>query len=162
MANVDHKQDFTLEYSIEDVTVGLKEAFDCKLSNKGIKVEKYDENLNTFFLKAGVTAFSWGEKITVVLKAEQNGYTTVEITSAPKTGAMFGGMMDMGKNRKNINLIMQSISEQLDGKEKVSVNTTHTVVKDPYEELKKAKELLDIGVLTKEEFEAKKKQLLDL
>ena len=33
---------------------------------------------------------------------------------------------------------------------------------DPYEELKKLKELLDLDIITKEEFEAKKKQLLDL
>ena len=33
---------------------------------------------------------------------------------------------------------------------------------DPYEELKKLKELLDLDIITREEFEAKKKQLLDL
>lgn len=33
---------------------------------------------------------------------------------------------------------------------------------DPYEELKKLKELLDLDIITKEEFETKKKQLLDL
>ena len=31
-----------------------------------------------------------------------------------------------------------------------------------YEELKKLKELLDLGIVTEEEFETKKKQLLDL
>ena len=33
---------------------------------------------------------------------------------------------------------------------------------DPYEELKKLKELLDLDIVTREEFEAKKKKLLDL
>jgi predicted Zn-dependent peptidase len=33
---------------------------------------------------------------------------------------------------------------------------------DPYEELKKLKELLDMGIVTQEEFDAKKKKLLDL
>ena len=33
---------------------------------------------------------------------------------------------------------------------------------DPYEELKKLKELLDLGIVTEVEFESKKKQLLDL
>ena len=33
---------------------------------------------------------------------------------------------------------------------------------DPYEELKKLKELLDLGIVTEEEFETKKKKLLDL
>ena len=33
---------------------------------------------------------------------------------------------------------------------------------DPYEELKKLKELLDLDIITKEEFDLKKKKLLDL
>ena len=33
---------------------------------------------------------------------------------------------------------------------------------DPYEEIKKLKELLDLEIITQEEFDAKKKQLLDL
>ena len=33
---------------------------------------------------------------------------------------------------------------------------------DPYAELKKAKELLDAGIITQEDFEAKKKQLLGI
>ena len=40
--------------------------------------------------------------------------------------------------------------------------TSAPAVRDPYEELKKLKELLDLDIITKEEFEAKKKQLLDL
>ena len=35
-------------------------------------------------------------------------------------------------------------------------------VSDPYEEMKKLKELLDMDIITEEEFERKKKQLLDL
>ena len=37
-----------------------------------------------------------------------------------------------------------------------------SATEDPYEELKKLKELLDLGIITEEEFDAKKKQLLDL
>ena len=33
---------------------------------------------------------------------------------------------------------------------------------NPYEEIKKLKDLLDNGIITQEEFEQKKKQLLDL
>lgn len=39
---------------------------------------------------------------------------------------------------------------------------SHAALNDPYEELKKLKELLDLDIVTKEEFEAKKKQLLGL
>ena len=37
-----------------------------------------------------------------------------------------------------------------------------TAAPDPYEELKKLKELLDLDIITKEEFDIKKKKLLDL
>lgn len=37
-----------------------------------------------------------------------------------------------------------------------------TAAADPYEELKKLKELLDLGIVTEEEFNIKKKQLLNL
>lgn len=33
---------------------------------------------------------------------------------------------------------------------------------DPYEQLKKLKELLDMGILTQDEFDAKKKQILNI
>ena len=43
-------------------------------------------------------------------------------------------------------------------------NRTYTppAAEDPYEELKKLKELLDLDIITKEEFDLKKKKLLDL
>lgn len=40
--------------------------------------------------------------------------------------------------------------------------TAGTAASDPYEELKKLKELLDLGIVTEEEFNIKKKKLLDL
>lgn len=39
---------------------------------------------------------------------------------------------------------------------------TRTIDMDPYDEIKKLKELLDMGVVTQEEFDAKKKELLGL
>lgn len=46
--------------------------------------------------------------------------------------------------------------------ELISETHTETSISDPYEELKKLKELLDMGVVTQEEFNEKKRQLLDL
>lgn len=39
---------------------------------------------------------------------------------------------------------------------------TEQVKEDPYEQLKKLKELLDMGILTQDEFDAKKKQILNI
>lgn len=50
------------------------------------------------------------------------------------------------------------VSKQSRGSEELKqVNAT-----DPYEELKKAKELLDMGILSQDEFDKKKKELLEL
>ena len=97
MALTEHRQNVTLEYSLKDCIDALNEALDWKLSNDGVKLDRFDEKLNTFFLKAGVSAFSWGENLTVTMKANQNGTTEITIVSAPKTGTMFGGLTDMGK-----------------------------------------------------------------
>ena len=43
-----------------------------------------------------------------------------------------------------------------------AAKSSSAVHADPYEELKRLKELLDLGIVTEEEFETKKKQLLDL
>ncbi len=45
---------------------------------------------------------------------------------------------------------------------KVFAKVGNSKEKDPYEELKKLKDLLDNKIITEEEFEQKKKQLLDL
>lgn len=42
------------------------------------------------------------------------------------------------------------------------INNSCNLRDDPYEEIKKAKELLDLGIITHEEFEQKKKELLNL
>ncbi len=56
-----------------------------------------------------------------------------------------------------------SIIIQTNQKDDVNkLNITDTPVLDPYEEIKKLKELLDIGIITQEEFDTKKKELLDL
>ena len=42
------------------------------------------------------------------------------------------------------------------------ISATQSSPADPLDEIKKLKGLLDIGAITQEEFDAKKKQLLDL
>ena len=52
-----------------------------------------------------------------------------------------------------------------DAKENATRNQGTTIIQQaasPAEELKKMKELLDMGIITQEEFDAKKKQLLGL
>lgn len=55
-----------------------------------------------------------------------------------------------------------NISELKDGEAMQQQNSTATSATSPIEEIKKYKELLDMGIITQEEFDTKKKQLLGL
>lgn len=69
---------------------------------------------------------------------------------------------------KNVDEIHDTISKLLmDRQENKSANTAHTTIREEIsqsnaDELKKYKDLLDSGVITQEEFDKKKKQLLGL
>ena len=82
----------------------------------------------------------------------------MKIMSTPKTGVMFGGAMDFGKNQQNINKIINAVSAVLanypseaEPEQKVDVA----------EQLTKLKQLADQGILTEDEFAEQKKKILD-
>lgn len=77
---------------------------------KGMKVENADKLQGRILVKAGVSLYSWGENIPIQLLGIDENKTKVQITSSPKTGIMFGGAFDMGKNRKNIENILSATS----------------------------------------------------
>lgn len=79
----------------------------------GMKLESQDKLLCRIMVKAGVSLFSWGENIPIQLIEVGENKTRVQITSSPKTGIMFGGAFDMGKNRKNIEKILSATSQIL-------------------------------------------------
>jgi len=74
------------------------------------------------------------------------------------------------RSRKNkLEAALREFSRLREGGTEVSPGSAKSAEKpgtpaggDPYEEMKKLKELLDMDIITKEEFETKKKQLLDL
>lgn len=80
---------------------------------KGLKIEYADKLQGRIMVKAGVSMFSWGENIPIQLIYINENLTKVQITSSPKTGIMFGGAFDMGKNRKNIEAILSETSKIL-------------------------------------------------
>lgn len=158
MSIVDHNQAIQVPYSLEDTFTALK-SICSKLS--GFSVDKFDETLKIAYLKAGVSLFSWGENVNVTVTSSQSGGSEISILSTPKTGILFGGANDMGKNRKNINTIMSALSEELKKytPEKLQNSTSVEIVAD---EIKKLAELKNQGILTEDEFSQKKKQLLNL
>lgn len=73
---------------------------------------------------------------------------TKEFNNAQQTIAGLNSVIKMAENNKVV---------------KVSVENSNDINdSNPYEELKKVKELLDMGIITQEEFDLKKKELLGL
>lgn len=159
MSMVDHATSAKVPYAPDDVFEALKHC--CKYIG-GINIDSIDDVLKTIYLKAGVSLFSWGENVTVTVKSSDDGESIVEITSAPKTGVMFGGAADMGKNKKNMKNIMDALSKDLKKYSMVEKKSQASPNLSIADEIKKYAELKEQGLLTEEEFQAKKKQLLRL
>ena len=160
MGMVDHSQTINVPYSVDDTYSALLQA--TKSIDK-FEITNTDDLMHTITMKAGISWASWGEIVTASVSKCATGGSTVEVISSPKTGAMFGGANDLGKNRKNIATVFSALSNALkDYTEETNTDTSITSGVDPIEEVKKFKELFDTGIITKEEFEAKKKQLLGL
>lgn len=92
---------------------------------KGMKIDNADKLQGRIVVNAGVSIWSWGENIPVQLIELSENKTKVQITSSPKTGILFGGAIDMGKNRKNIENILAATSKQLTNPQ-IQLNITNT------------------------------------
>lgn len=126
----------------------------------GMKIDNADKLSGRIMVKAGVTLWSWGENIPIQLTELSATKTKVQITSSPKTGVMFGGAFDMGKNRKNIERILSETSKTLSTltpEENIETTTNNLSIAD---EIQKLKKLFDDGVLTEAEFNTQKTKLL--
>ena len=82
-------------------------------NNKLFEVREIDSVMHTITLSAGMSLFSWGENIRIVIKGNDSNTTDIFIESAPNRMSVFGGGFDMGKNRKNIEDVMKCISAAL-------------------------------------------------
>jgi hypothetical protein len=99
---------------------------------KGMKIESADKLQGRIIVKAGVSLFSWGENIPIQLIELSETKTRVQITSSPKTGIMFGGAFDMGKNRKNIENILSATSQILSNQNPLSETEQTTYQSNNY------------------------------
>jgi hypothetical protein len=157
MAILDHNGESEFPFKRDTVFDAI-----CKAvpTISGMKLDNADKLAGRIMVKAGVTLWSWGENIPIQLTFISETKTKVSITSTPKTGVMFGGAFDMGKNRKNIENILSETSKilsLLEPEVQIEESTKTTSIAD---ELQKLKKLLDDGILTKEEFNQQKSKLL--
>ena len=157
----------------------------CIVNNSGKILDVYDNRVvftstnSTSTLVTGVifgTSVTQGEKtiyykdaIGVQYKPSSvlDGYIQIETAAGgvSSSSSQYGGenaIQFSGKERNaEAEVIVAFIKKQID---EIKNAPTGGVVQQvsPAEELKKFKELLDIGVISQEEFEAKKKELLGL
>lgn len=165
-----------LPYSPTDCFLALKRTA-YRLSSTSMynyKTESIDETLQRITLKAGMSWRSFGENIAITVSPAPDGFSSVSIISTTRTGAL----VDLGKNNKNINEIMEVFSEQLKTCKKVSpqsnqkvearryMNNSQTTRStssgdDAISKLERLAKLRDSGVLTEEEFEQQKAKILN-
>lgn len=110
MAFLDHQGESEFPFAKETVFNAMLKAIPTV---KGMKVDNADKLQGRIVVKAGVSLMSWGENIPILLSEVAENRTQVKITSSPKTGVMFGGAFDLGKNRKNIEQILSATSRFL-------------------------------------------------
>lgn len=110
MGFLDHQGESEFPFNKETVFNAMVKAIPTV---KGMKIDTADRLQGRIVVKAGVSLMSWGENIPIQLSEISENQTKVKITSTPKTGVMFGGAFDLGKNRKNIEQILSATSRIL-------------------------------------------------
>lgn len=155
MSIVDHHGE--VEYPFSKKTV-FKAVMEVASQINGLSLDSADEISGRVTFKAGVSLASWGENIPVQLIEVAPARTQMKIMSTPKTGIMFGGAMDFGKNQQNIAKIINAVSAVLAKHPSETVSEQKLDVAD---QLTKLKQLVDQGILTDEEYTEQKKKILN-
>jgi len=127
-----------------------------------MKIATRDELACRLDITTGISAFSWGEKVSVSLSGNGDQAAVVSVRSAAKT--VFGSGTTHGKNRKNIREILNRTSALLrehgaKWRGEMGLAPAPASVAD---ELIKLTQLRDKGALNDVEFEAQKARLLRL
>lgn len=140
-----------VEYAPDDTFAALISA----LNRSGkFSVKDSVAATRTVQVKTGVSWKSWGENLLITVSPAADGASEISISSSSKYG-----LVDWGKNQDNFNDIMNLLSVELQQYEKVSVNHKAPASDIPAQ-IKALADLRDSGVLTEDEFQTKKAELL--
>jgi hypothetical protein len=158
MAFLDHEGGAEFPYTREDVFDALIKAI---ATISGLTVHSADKLSGRVLVKAAVSLMSWGENIPISVVEMSPGRTRVSITSTPKTGVLLGGAFDLGKNRRNIEQVLDALSQVLSRKPPFHQGSVEAKGNDPLiTQLERLGNLKAQGVLTEEEFQTQKAKLL--
>ncbi|WP_084600619.1 SHOCT domain-containing protein [Aromatoleum toluclasticum] len=137
---------------------------------KGMEIDNRDELASRVDVKTGMSAFSWGEKVSISVTGNGGSGATISVQSAAKT--IFGSATTHGKNRENVREIIRRTSELLaqDGSRwqeemgliadpMLSASSAQSV-QSVADEITKLAALRDQGILTPDEFNSQKARLL--
>ncbi|MGE9314237.1 SHOCT domain-containing protein [Niabella sp. CJ426] len=158
MALLDHKGESEFPFKKDTVFHAICKAISVL---DGMTIDSADQLTGRIMVKAGVSLFSWGENIPIQLLAVSSATTKVQITSTPKTGIMFGGAFDMGKNRNNIEKILTGTSRILSTLQPEEQHSDPARSLSVADEIQKLRKLQEEGILTAEEFNQQKTKLLN-
>lgn len=127
MALLDHNGESEFQFSKDKVFDAL-----CISIPKidGMKIETADKLIGRIMVKSAISLYSWGENIPIQLTSISEDRTKIQITSSPKTGIMFGGAFDMGKNRKNIEQILLKTSQIL-SQGQINLEENNQIINSP-------------------------------
>jgi hypothetical protein len=134
----------------------------------GMGIESHDQLASRIDVKTGMTAFSWGERVSINVNGNGSNAAVVSVQSAAKT--VFGSATTHGKNRQNVRNIINQTSRLLaqygaQWMDEMGLKPSEGVAPDSKsnsvaDELMKLADLRDRGILTPEEFDRQKTKLL--
>jgi len=147
----EEKGKLIVEYSPDDTF----DALDNILNSGKAKFIIKDSNAqsHSFFLKSCASMKSSGENLRININPSANGSSEIIISSKSRFG-----LLDLGKNQENINNITMLLNEELNSGEYEKIQPAKTF--DIPEQIKKLASLKDAGILTADEFNSKKAELL--
>lgn len=135
----------------------------------GMAIESYDTLASRVDVKTGMSAFSWGERVSINVTANGSNAAIVSVQSAAKT--VFGSATTHGKNRQNVRAIIHQTSQLLaqygaQWMEEMGLKPTAPAASPENppnlvaDELTRLADLHERGILTSEEFDRQKAKLL--
>lgn len=146
---------FRVKYSKEDCFNSLKQALE---SIKGIKIFFENQEIGTISAKKKLSMFSYGEniKVTVSPKETEN---EIYIEATPKVYSLVAKTA----TTKLINKIAEVFMQKIQGCSTMPQQSKETSVEEDNEDMKrlaKLKQMLDMELITPEEYASKKEDII--
>ena len=140
-----------IEYTPDDTYSALINALN---KSEHYTIKEANKLSRTAVVRTGVSWKSWGENLIISISPASDGFSSLSISSSSKYG-----LIDWGKNQENLSSILGLLSSELSKYQKVLVEK-ELPLDDIPTQIKKLSELKNAGILTENEFEEKKKELL--